>query len=72
MNKINRIEKLRKKFDLSQSQLGKKVGVSQNTISAWETELYMPPTPKLIILSTIFGVTIEEILGLTPDSTIIA
>ena len=60
---MNKIEELRKTNKLSQQELGEKVGVSQNTISSWETEMHLPPTQKLIILSQIFNVSTDYLLG---------
>jgi len=59
------IEELRRKNNMSQKELGEIVGVSQNTISAWEKKS-PPPTSKLILLAQLFGVSTDYLLGRNP------
>jgi len=59
------IEELRRKNNMSQKELGEKIGVSQNTISAWEKKS-PPPTSKLILLAQLFDVSIDHLLGISP------
>ena len=54
---------LRKERGLTQDELGKKVGVTNKTISRWETGTYLPPAESLEALSKVYGVTINEILS---------
>lgn len=53
---------LRKKSGLSQEELAKKVMVSRQTISLWETEQTLPTIDNFLRLKDIFGVTIDKIL----------
>ena len=62
-----RIKKLRKKHNLSQSDLAKMVGVKSNTVSTWERGTRRPDFNVLCRLSNSFGVPIEYILGETAD-----
>ena len=57
------LKKLRKEKGFTQEQLGEKVGVTNKTISRWETGCYMPPIECLDILSDIYGVSINEIVA---------
>lgn len=57
------IAELRKQQGLTQEQLGEKVGVTNKTVSRWETGVYLPPADALLALSETFGVTINEILS---------
>ena len=41
----------------------KKIGVSNKTISRWETGNYMPPVDCLNVLSGIYNISINEILA---------
>jgi len=54
---------LRRERSLTQAQLGEKLGVSNKTISRWETGTYMPPIEALEQLSDFYGVTINEIIN---------
>lgn len=56
------IAELRKEQGLSQTQLGEKIGVTNKTVSRWETGTYLPPADMLLVLSEMFGVSINEML----------
>lgn len=58
-----RIKQLRKKHNLSQSDLAKMVGVKSNTVSTWERGTRKPDFEALNLLSNYFEVTFEHILG---------
>ena len=53
---------LRKEKSLTQEQLGEKLGVTNKTVSRWETGTYLPPVECLQLLSELYGITINEIL----------
>lgn len=57
------LKELRKEKGMTQEQLGDKVGVSNKTVSRWETGNYMPPVECLNILSDIYNISINEILA---------
>ena len=63
-----RIKQLRKKHNLSQSDLAKMAGVKSNTVSTWERGTRRPDFNVLCRLSNSVGVPIEYILGETADS----
>ena len=54
---------LRKEKGLTQEQLGEIIGVSNKTVSRWETGNYLPPVEMLQQLSSFYGITINEILS---------
>ena len=56
------IFQLRKEKNLTQKQLGEKVGLSDKTISKWERGLGCPDISLLRDISKIFNVNIEKIL----------
>ena len=58
-----RLKELRIKKKLSQSQLGKILGVSGQTILNWENGIYEPSINNLILLANYFNVTIDYIVG---------
>ena len=57
------IAQLRKERVLSQEQLGKILGVTNKTISRWETGTYLPPAEMLLSMSKLFDVSINELLS---------
>ena len=57
------LKHLRKENNMTQEQLGERIGVSNKTISRWENGNYMPPVDSLILLSDIYGISINEILS---------
>lgn len=66
------IAELRKKHTFTQLQLAEKLGVSDKTISRWETGKGMPEISILIPLCEILEVSIEELLlgeHLTEDNS---
>lgn len=54
-----RIKTLRKAMDLTQQELGERLGVSKGNVSQWESDATEPKPDKLIVLSRIFGVSVE-------------
>ncbi|MGN0998291.1 MAG: helix-turn-helix transcriptional regulator [Faecousia sp.] len=57
------LAELRKERDLTQEQLGDKLGVTNKTVSRWENGNYLPPVEMLQQLSEFYGITINEILS---------
>ncbi|MBQ9699687.1 MAG: helix-turn-helix transcriptional regulator [Lachnospiraceae bacterium] len=57
------LKKLRKEKNMTQEELGSRVGVTNKTISKWENGNYMPPVDVLMLLSDIYSVSINEILN---------
>ena len=53
----------RKNNGLTQEQLAEKLGVTNKTISRWETGKYMPDLSLLKPLSEELGVTLNELLS---------
>lgn len=54
---------LRKEKELTQEQLGEKLGVTNKTISRWENGNYMPDIEMLSLLSKEFDVSINELIS---------
>lgn len=57
------IAKLRKDKGLTQEQFGDKMGVTNKTVSRWETRKYLPPADILLLMSELFDVSINELLA---------
>ncbi len=54
---------LRKHNSLSQEALAEKIGVSRQAISKWERGEASPDTENLLLLSNIYSVSIDDLLG---------
>lgn len=57
------LAELRKEHNYTQAELGEKLGVTNKTVSRWETGNYMPPVEMLEELSNMYGMTINELLS---------
>ena len=57
------LSQLRKEKGLTQERLGEQLGVSNKTVSRWETGTYLPPVEQLQLLCELYGITINEILS---------
>ena len=57
------LSELRKEKNLTQNELGEKIGVTNKTVSRWENGNYLPPVEMLQILSKFYDVSINEILN---------
>lgn len=53
---------LRTEQNLTQAQLGERLGVTNKTVSRWETGTYLPPAEQLLAMSALYGVSINELL----------
>ena len=58
---MNTLKVLRAKKDVSQQELGEKLGVSQNTVSSWEQGYTRPSTKNMLKMSDFFGISLSEI-----------
>ena len=57
------IRRLRRGMDMTQEQLADKLGVAYQSVSRWENGTTYPDMEMLPALSSIFGVTVDELLG---------
>lgn len=57
-----RIQAHRTRLGLSQEGLGDRLGVSRQAVSKWEADRAVPDTDKLIALSKLFGLSLNELL----------
>lgn len=56
------IKRLRTEMGWSQEVLAEKAYVSRQTVSNWETEKSYPDIHSLLLLSDVFGVTLDELV----------
>ena len=59
----NLILKYRKKYNLSQEELAKEIGVTRQTISKWELNETTPDLKQAIKLAEIFNINFNKIIN---------
>ena len=57
------IRRLRRAADMTQEQLADKLGVAYQSVSRWENGTTYPDIEFLPALASIFGVTVDELIG---------
>ena len=58
----NRIRRERQRLGISQEELSRRAYVSRPTLSHWETGRTLPDAQSLLVLSEIFGTSIDELV----------
>ena len=58
-----RLSELRKKYNLTQADIGEKLNVSVQAVSKWENDLSLPDYDYLTKLADLFNTSIDELLG---------
>lgn len=56
------LKKIRAAKKISQTELSKKTGFPQTTISDWENDKYLPDVMEGLILARVLGVTLADLL----------
>ncbi len=62
----NRIKELRLEKKITQLQLSIELDVTQETISSYEHERYLPSLSALMKMSKLFDASLDYIMGLSP------
>lgn len=57
------LAELRKEKNLTQEELGERIGVTNKTVSRWENGNYLPPVEILQTFSKLYRVSINELLS---------
>ena len=65
MNQYPRIRDLREDADLTQAQVGERLGLSQRTYAYYESGQRMVPPEVLCALGDLYGVSVDYLLGRT-------
>lgn len=63
MTFAEKLKFIRKQFGLSQEQLAQKIGVSRQAITKWETNMGIPDIENIMAISTLFNISIDELLS---------
>lgn len=64
MNFAEHLMTLRKQRGWSQEELGSQIGVTRQTVSKWEMGQSTPELEKLVELTRLFGMSIDQLVGL--------
>lgn len=68
-----RLREARTYQDLTQTEVAKKTGINNKTLSNWENDVSKPSPEDLLMLSKIYGTTLDYLFGVseTPKGTLI-
>ena len=58
------LKRLRAEKNLTQEELGERLGVSGQAVSKWECGTGMPDLPLLIAAASFFGVSLDDFVGM--------
>ena len=61
------IRELRREMECTQNRLADILGVTQDSISLWETDKRIPDTQYIVAMANFFDVTTDYLLGLSDD-----
>ena len=61
-----KLKSCRKNMSLSQKEFGQKIGVAESTVSLYESNKRFPDADTLKKISTLFGVSLDYLLGNAP------
>ncbi len=64
------IRRLRQERGLRQEELGRRIGVSKQSVSNWENENIAPSIDLLVRLADFFGVSTDYLLGRQSQRTL--
>jgi transcriptional regulator with XRE-family HTH domain len=62
-----RIKKLRKEYNLSQQELGEKLGITQGSLANYEKGIRFPNPDALISIARFFNVSIDYLMGVSKN-----
>lgn len=68
MKFCDKLQKIRKENNITQEELADKLGVSRQAVSKWESGMAYPDTEKLIQISKIFNISLDELINDSKDS----
>lgn len=63
MTFAEKLKSLRKQTGMSQEKLAEKLGVSRQAITKWETDTGIPDIENLMAISSLFDISIDELLS---------
>lgn len=70
INIADRIKYLRDKYEITQTYLAKRLGISRSAVNSWEMGLSLPSLANIVEMKKIFNVSIDYILGMDSQVTL--
>lgn len=67
----DKLQKIRKDNNITQEGLADKLNVSRQAVSKWESGIAYPDTEKLIQISKIFNVSLDELINDNKESSLV-
>ena len=64
----NNIKNLRKQVKLTQTELAERLGVTEQTVSKWETDKCYPDVSLLPMLANVFDCSVDRVLGIESET----
>ncbi len=65
LNIADRIQYLREKNGLTQTDLAKRLGISRSAVNSWEMSISTPSLSNVLEMTRIFGVSADYILSIS-------
>ena len=65
---LSGLKVLRKKYNISQERLGRKVGITGRQVSRWESGEAFPPRKRLEKLMALFKCELTDLVGRNGDN----
>lgn len=65
-----RINELRVKSGMSQTELANRLNVTRSSVNAWEMGISVPSVQNLVELSQIFHVSVDYLIGLNANEAV--
>lgn len=66
-----RIQRLRKNANLTQEDVATKLNITAQAVSKWENDVSAPDISVLVELSDILGVSLDELMGKQPTTSLV-
>lgn len=63
MTFAEKLKSIRKQAGMSQEKLAEKIGVSRQAVTKWETDAGIPDIENIMAISTLFDISIDELLS---------
>ena len=70
MTFAEKLKSSRKAAGMTQELLAEKLGVSRQAITKWETDRGIPDIENLIVISNLFGITVDEFLSQEKETAV--
>lgn len=65
-----RINELRTRSGMSQTELANRLGVTRSSVNAWEMGISIPSVQNLVEIAQIFHTSVDYLLGIEANETI--